>query len=1259
MGDTHFIRVIVQGFDRLSGVVRDAANKSGPALDGLRNKWREQKKASDDANVSLRSVAQTVATEGDKFEIARKKVDRFNDSLGRLKQRLRSGGLTPRVKESDLFPETPEEAFVRAGKEGTGGPRRGGRFVSRTDFIAEESRKRQAILSQENKIVNRLGIDYKKLREQAKTRLFVLDDVIRGLKEGFRQVSLEQPVTAAESKRAAAEKLDEFDKGQKAERKLIEDENIRQRGEVEKQLKGQESQIRSSLLRRERLRDEFINREELELDKFKIKRKADLSDEIADDQRVLASRAKKNKEFQPAARERVQAARIRAAEEIATEEAATQRIITERQRRYQTVHRGRLDQIRTEEKEELRSANETFRKRIQNFDEEARTRRRDFQARLISERGDLPSLIRAQTAASNERISLLSAGRVEKGTALMARNLSDLKRGFRGAKEGAEEFEGEAGKAQRAFAQVGAEAGRATKSVGNFVNLRWLLVVGLVQTLVTVVVQLAVALVAIASSAVVAAGALGSALVAGILQALPVVGLLYASFHQLANAMKVVHLRQLARNKDFVDTQAQEKARKDSAQSLADAHYGLGQAIRSVADAERGIRDAHQRVTDAEKEQRDSVKGLAQARQNAARAIIDANFAEKDSVLSLQEAELGVLDAKQRLKDFEDKQKRSKSELADAQAAVREAQQRLAIAQKEGDQAEISAAANQLGIAKSNVSAIQDQVSQSSNQQKELELGVKRATLSEKEARVQRKRAQQDDIVRRRQGVEGSPEVLAAQDRIKNANRQYRDAVQGITEAEQRRKDAVHQVTLAHRSLADAEDAVRLAADKMSTTQRNAQREFKKLSPAEQEFVLALEKFKKHYKNAFGPITDIIISSVTRALNRIGKLLDDPAITSSFGNLATEIAKIGDNFSKWVISPEGRRDILFFINESAKNLPTIASAAGHFARALLNIGKAASPIFKDLVGGIDRAGKRLDDFSSKMDPENIFHHRETEQATSPLEKFLGSAEKHLKAWINLTRAIGNLLGALIGVSAGSGLKMVNGIADAFDRMADNIRKNPEPIRKFFERVRKSLGELLPILGKFFIDLLNAVTSKEFNDFTKFVLQTMIPALVLLIKALGTVTAVLNDFTKIPVIGPLIRMGIEIAIVSLAFLKLFPVLKIITTGFRALGRGTIIAIVVSAMVVLYQHLGFLEDKFGRLGHWIRIVATLAGGLFVLKLISARTYIGAFAKSIAESAIVALKDLVKQLGRAIAALGAEGMAGSLGKLRGVLMGGIGPG
>jgi hypothetical protein len=545
---------------------------------------------------------------------------------------------------------------------------------------------------------------------------------------------------------------------------------------------------------------------------------------------------------------------------------------------------------------------------------------------------------------------------------------------------------------------------------------------------------------------------------------------------------------------------------------------------------------------------------------------------------------------------------------------------------------------------------LQDQISNTSTQQKELQLGVKRAQLTEQEARVRRRRAIQDDRKAQAQGIEGSPEVIAARQRIVDANRQYRQAIQGVADAQHGLRDAEHGVLLAHRQIHDATIAVAQATAQMGAQQRKAAQDFKALSPGQREFVLAIEDFKKKWKEAMQPVTDIIAGGIARALKRVSILLQDPEIHSALMSLAREIAGVADGFSKWIISPAGRRDILFFIRESVRNLPIIARAAGHFALALVNIAKAAAPLFRSIVDGFDRTGKKADHFTRN---------------TSRLDRFFASAGRNLHAWVALAGAVGNLLAALIGVSAGTGLKMVNGMADAFNNLADRVRKNPEPVRKFFEQVRTSLAEILPLIGHLLLGLIRLFNSPAFGEFVKFMLQQMIPAIIDVMKVFSTFIKILNDFTRIPIIGPIIGYVIHLGILYFALIKLFPVLKTLTGLIGAMGKKTIIGIAIVAIYELYTHLGFLQKKFGALGEAIRVIASLMGGLLVIRMLKAYSSLGQLgsrvlvvAGDIAKTLVNAIKSLIIKEGEADAASGAGGLGGALGKLRGVI-GGAGGG
>jgi hypothetical protein len=1035
VNDNHVIRVIVQGYDRLSNVMRDAVSRSAPALQGLSDRVHKLRSETNQTNSSLGNLSNTVNKQGGVFDNASKKMDRFGASYDRLKRKMQE-----RFAPSLDFSESPEDMFARLRKEGRP-PRKtvGGflpTFQSKADFVADENERRrqqQALLEQEH-----LYFRIKKAKDKLFEGKFPFDDIVRGLNAG-RKAVLETETDSAEAIRIRREAELAALRNSRADARL----ELKKRQDDEREAAINSHRDRLAALRKEISDEKVANR--IAQDDY-----ADRLDQI-DRQRKKA--VTKNNDS-------LEAQLVAERETLRKESAAENEASSERVR----VRREALSKI---ERDAGASADRTASRQLQKFDEETKGELRLIRQKAIAETANIPDLIKKRDAARAESFNtrVLPDGSIEetrlleRQAAKVSAGFSDFFRGVKGGKDNLADFRNEAGKAQTTMAQMGSEVGKATRSLGNFVNLRWLLVIGFMGSLLTIAVELGAALVAVASSAVIAAAALGGALVTGIGAAIPVVGLLAAAFHELTNAMKVVQLRQAARDSSGVDAVAQEKARRSAVQALADAHYALKQAIFGVSDAEQGLKDAHQAVTDSEKAQQDAIRELADARRNQRRAIVDAAIEERDARLGVREAELGVLDAKKKLADFEKQQLTQGSDLEDAQKALQEAQDRLKLAQQQGDAVEIATSAAAVAAARSNVKSVQDQIDATSNQQKDLVLGVERSKISLDQAEIRRKRAIVDNKRIGSQGVEGSPEVKSAVDRVAQSNRDHAAALRGVVTAQRRLVDSNHSVMLAHRSVRDAEIAVTAATDKMSAAQRNAQREFNKLSPAEQGFVKSMEKLQKDMKRFLRPITDIIIAAFSRGLDRADQLVRDPKIRPSLAVLAGEIAKVGDKFTKWAISPEGRRTILFFIHEASRELPIIADAAGRFLRVLVRIGIAASPVFDGIIAGIDKIAKKWDDWTSKakkFSPKDAFHHRETNEATGNLEKFFNGANKHLTAWGRLTKAIGNFLVALIKAASPEGLKMVNGMADAFNKLADRINKNPKAVTTSSRRSGKVL-----------------------------------------------------------------------------------------------------------------------------------------------------------------------------------------------------------
>lgn len=158
-------------------------------------------------------------------------------------------------------------------------------------------------------------------------------------------------------------------------------------------------------------------------------------------------------------------------------------------------------------------------------------------------------------------------------------------------------------------------------------NLRGTILIGALvffQQLVGAAISLGGALVAIASAAVQAGAALGGSLVAGVAQALPVVGLLVSAWSRVSAVLNAVKQQQLSQQKASQDATTQANAQASAADALKSAQQGLA--------------NAHLQVTVAQ-------EALTKARRDAVRQIQDLVTAEKNAVLQAESSSLALTNA--------------------------------------------------------------------------------------------------------------------------------------------------------------------------------------------------------------------------------------------------------------------------------------------------------------------------------------------------------------------------------------------------------------------------------------------------------------------------------------------------------------------------------------------------------------------------------------------------------------------------------------
>lgn len=1063
MDRDHIVRIILEGKNNFSNVVRDMARNADVEFRRLRNQWSQLDR---DASRYARTIKNEVND-------AHRKS---GEVMGALRQRADALAASLRGVRAE------REANNRAAKEefalfGGGTARRGpgGRF-ERTPTRTERTRDALANVRELLAGVTQGARAAAEIRKQLREQLKLGEDQIETRKAQLR----------------------EFEKFQK--------ERVREMIDFEKE-------------ETEKAIDE-INRKKIELDLKRAQELKGIEDRVVREQVRL---------------------RIQGEKDVLDAE------IRERRR----LRARRIQEIRDEAAAELRE--------------------RKAAISPINEAEVTERVLRESTRAVHENEN---AFRRLGHTA--GRSLGDIGRGFLDGRRGLRALTLEGQRADSIFARLGNTIGRATRGFGTLVNLRWFILISALQLFGTLIGVIGANLVSLASSASLAGAALGGAFAAALGQGIAIMGLFKAAAASLGEVMEAVKLQEQQRLRAGDDAAERAKSQRSAVESLADANWSLKLALEGVSDANDAVREAEEERLDAIRQQRRAVIDLAEARQEATRNIVDANLEEKDAALALEEAELAVLQAKQKLREEESKKAADKTDLEDAKLAVQEANERLRIARAEGDEVEIGAAISGVSLAEQNLARIRDAIDAAETDLQDAQLAVERAELNKKQAVIRDQRARVDAEETRKKGVEGSDQVVAAQENLRQATERVADATDRIAKAERGVRDAVHAVAVARRNQRNAEQGVTDAINDQTAAQKDLQNRLADMSVAERKLFESIVRIRKVYKDNFGPISDIIIGAYQRAVDRAAILLQDPRILAAARRLARAIAAAIDTISKFTLTPEFRRALTQFLDEAAKNVPLLTRALLALLRVFLRLGTAGAPLFRNLLERFVGLVERLE--KATRDPQR-------------LERFFAGASRHLDAWLELGKAIGGVVGALVpsaaeaatgperpqlgdaGIPGGrrgrreAGAGVARGILPFFTEKLRDAQKffeeNPESVTKFFERMNKALQNLAPILGRTVQFLFEAFTSKEATAFSRVILEVVIPGLAGLIKALGLVSRALLFILDIPIIGDIAKFALSFLVFEKALNRIFPVSQKVTNGLKTLvgviGKGLFNAI----------------------------------------------------------------------------------------------------
>ncbi|TDD37898.1 hypothetical protein E1287_07525 [Actinomadura sp. KC06] len=416
---------------------------------------------------------------------------------------------------------------------------------------------------------------------------------------------------------------------------------------------------------------------------------------------------------------------------------------------------------------------------------------------------------------------------------------------------------------------------------------------------------------------------------------------------------------------------------------------------------------AERQVTQAQQAARQAQRDLNQARVDGARALQDMQNNLIGAGLSLRADEIAVQRAKQALNQLTSARQDSLA-VQKAQADLARANTGLQLVL--GDPNATQLAKNQAKLAADAAAAALKQARESQTahelDRKEAQLAYEQAVHQLKQQRILVARLTADEAKARKAGVEGTQDVVAAKQRLRDALEQVADAQRNVRQQQIQDRIAALQQADAQRQAADAADGATAANVRLG-------RAMAALTPAEKELLNNWKAFSDVYRDWVKDLEPDVLPVLSGGLGLVATQLDrvKPLVRSSAaafrilearaavaldgpfwtnfinnvgiaapeaiqrfggiaGNTLTGVAGVinaflpftnlllgsvedlTQEFEEWGTSLGGSEGFISFIQYVQQVGPQVVSTVGALGGALLDVGQALAPLAAIHLGAL-------------------------------------------------------------------------------------------------------------------------------------------------------------------------------------------------------------------------------------------------------------------------------------------------------------------
>jgi chromosome segregation ATPase len=569
-------------------------------------------------------------------------------------------------------------------------------------------------------------------------------------------------------------------------------------------------------------------------------------------------------------------------------------------------------------------------------------------------------------------------------------------------------------------------------------------------------------------------------------------------------------------------------------------------------------------------------------RANAADALISAQQGLKNALEGVGQAEQGVVDAQQAV--------------IEAQKGVTDAQAKLNDARREGirtlEDMALAERRSRLGAEQSQIALALRVAQGGSGLVQSAQLSAESDTIDANRATVDNRRAQAG-------GVEGLPAVVAARKGVEDAKKGVDQAVRGVENAKRALAQATEGVGNAQRAVERAQRGIAQAGDKMGAAASAYEIALGKLSKGEKVLLGSIEAFKKLFEQGsdLRGISDIIVESFARGLDRVSALLKDSTVLASFKGLATSIASAFDDLSKFLTTGPMRDALKFFADEGSKNVGTLEKILENLITIFTNVARAASAAF----------GQGLRDGEGSL--SRIARLTSTKEWQEGASKFFTNALVSIKDFLHLGGAIIGLFAAIAGPGGGAdeGNSAIERLTATIRRATKYVQENGDKVRDFLHRSTDATSDVLRVVVAIGAALVRTFDERSVKGFADFLIKTVIPVLAEFVKVLGIIDraifAVFNNDTVssiVKFVAPFVLINLAIRRITIAiglmaerfivWLATSRAVAIGVTGVKFALEGLRLAAVAFRLTILPF---LLTNPFG----WAILAVTLLTALYL--------------------------------------------------------------